>query len=289
MVLLPVAQSWFWRGSRPNHLDVVPPEARCVQDNLNTPDKDESKGCLTQPEDECVDEEQCFINVPTFWIDQTEVTNKKFAEFLNEKGNLVDGKWIALDIDDEEGQALIELSESDNEFQAKEGFADHPVIEVTWYGAEAYCKWARRRLPSKIEWEKAARGIDGRIYPWGNEPPNQNLLNFDPEDTMCNSEYCDVFSIKKVGSYLNPSDGKPRSYYGALDMAGNVWEWTANEFDDNKNNQGYTGPSGNSTDKEMRGGSWTNDGVLVRPALRAGETPDTSNHNTAFRCATSSP
>ncbi|MBK8046897.1 MAG: SUMF1/EgtB/PvdO family nonheme iron enzyme [Anaerolineales bacterium] len=107
---------------------------------------------------------------------------------------------------------------------------DHPVVTVSWYDAQAFCQWAGVRLPTEAEWEKAARGTDGRIWPWGNAPPTANHGNFN----------MNVGTRRRWGTY--PQGASPS---GVLDMAGNVWEWTATKWVENyQNYQPDDGPEG---------------------------------------------
>ncbi|MCD6115902.1 SUMF1/EgtB/PvdO family nonheme iron enzyme [bacterium] len=134
------------------------------------------------------------VYVPKFYIDKTEVTNEQFKQFLDATG--YKPKW-----------PKNFLKNWRNGVYAK-GKAKHPVVWVSLEDAKAYAKWAGKRLPTEIEWQKAAQGTDGRTWPWGNVF-NPNKANMDSRDT------------KPVGSY--PEGASP---YGCLDMVGNVWEWT---------------------------------------------------------------
>jgi serine/threonine-protein kinase len=242
-------------------------------------------GEFTMGSDEYSDEQPVHtVYLDGFYIDETEVTNAQFAQFLNEQGNQEEGGVTWLDIGDED--CLI--SQSGGQYQPKSGYSDHPVIEVSWYGANAYCQWAGKRLPTEAEWEKAARGTDGRTYPWGNDF-DCHKGNFDDEQeiddyVVSGGPNCDGYvRTAPVGSY---SDGA--SFYGALDMAGNVWEWVADWYD-----SGYYAVSPENNPKGpasgdgrvIRGGSWDYDAAFVRAAYRLRNFPGNTNYDVGFRCA----
>jgi formylglycine-generating enzyme required for sulfatase activity len=158
---------------------------------------------------------------------------------------------------------------------------DHPLVNVTWYDALAYAKWLAQltgepwRLPSEAEWEKTARGTDGRIYPWGDvfETSRANTIEGGKQATT------------PVGSY--PSGASP---YGALDMAGNVWEWTNSILKPYPYVAGDGRERADSTeDRVLRGGSWTNNAGNARAACRADGEPGLLDDIYGFRLALAAP
>jgi len=153
------------------------------------------------------------------------------------------------------------------------GQDDHPIVNVTYDDAVAYCNWAGVELPTEAQWEKAARGTDGRIWPWGNKWDNRK----------CHSGESGIDKTTPVGSF--PSGASP---YGVMDMAGNVWEWCADWYDENyyqnspsRNPQVPRPASGSSP--MLRGGSWGSGDVDVRVAIRNGNFPVFRNFFRGFR------
>jgi serine/threonine-protein kinase len=204
------------------------------------------------------------VTLGAFWLDSTEVTNAMYAVCVESGVCSAPGQ---------ENSATRTYYYTDTEY------AKHPVIFVSWYDARAYCTWAGRRLPTEAEWEKAARGTQGQLYPWGNIdlPPDASLLNFDNRNG----------DTSRVGSYIFGA-----SPYGAMDMAGNVWEWVAdwyrNGYYKDSPDANPTGPETGSL-KVFRGGAWDEPGWLVRAATRASGDPQEGYPDVGFRCAADAP
>jgi formylglycine-generating enzyme required for sulfatase activity len=199
------------------------------------------------------------ISLPAFYMDKYELTVSRYASFLQASGRMQPEYW---------NQASLVSA------------GDRPVIGVDWYDAYTYCRQYAKRLPTEQEWEKAARGTDGRKYPWGNDEPSDRYANFGKEWDNLNYE---SELLTAVGSY---EDGK--SPFGIYDLAGNVWEWTSTGgiYDLAGNVWEWTSTGGvNHLVKVVRGGSW-HDGPsnlrsarphVVEPSIRTSWTG-------GFRC-----
>lgn len=225
----------------------------------------------SRPDDIGADEDefpQRTIYLDAFWIDQTEVTNAMYAAFLNETGGHITGEpaWL------NSVKETVQIIEDGGQWLPIVGLENHPVVEVTWYGAEAYCTWAGRRLPTEAEWEKAARGSDGRTYPWGEEIDCSKALYGN----------CPESHTIPVGSL--PGGASP---YGTLDMAGNVWEWVADWYTpDAYAKIPDTNPTGPETGTVhvVRGGSFDYNAKHNRATDRRNDGPANSSYDYGFRC-----
>jgi formylglycine-generating enzyme required for sulfatase activity len=212
------------------------------------------------------------VNLPDYYLGLYCVTNVQYAAFLSaaqpSDGDLE--KWVLLDSD-----CHVVRSDSGYGVDDEEGYGDHPVVQVSWYGAEAYCEWAGLRLPSELEWEKGARGTEGEVYPWGNEWKAEycrHAGNRGSERTCRVWEYPDGVSV-----------------WGCYNMSGNVWEWCADCYDAGVYKSYATGdltPPSTGSSRVVRGGSWRSDFPwFFRAAYRIYNGPSNRYGYPGFRCA----
>ena len=179
------------------------------------------------------------IELPEYWIGRYPVTNRQYARFVTATGHRAPNHWEG------DKPPLLKL--------------DHAVVNVAWDSAEAFARWAGLRLVTEQEWEKAARGLDGRLFPWGNEPPSVDTCNFD----------LNIGDTTSVGSYSPIGD----SPFGCSDMAGNVWEWTGSWYD------------AEEIARVLRGGSWDTNAISCRVTRREIGVPGQAIATVGFRCA----
>ena len=228
-------------------------------DWVTIPAGDFLMGSDKQRDKQAYDDElpQHRINLPEFRISKVPVTNAQYAVFVQATHNRAPKHW--------------------RDGKVPQGKEQHPVVYVKWRDARAFCAWASEatgatvRLPSEAEWEKAARGADGLIWPWGDEPPTKERCNFDSNirDTM-------------------PVDAYPRgaSPYGVLDMAGNVWEWTSSLYKPYPYVPGDGRESLEAAERcTLRGGAFDIDDNNVRCAYRNYNSPGFSSYFVGFRVA----
>jgi formylglycine-generating enzyme required for sulfatase activity len=233
-----------------------------------------------------------MVALDAFWIDKTEVTNAMFTAFLNEQGNQVEEgvSWLEPGAG-HRGIVYGHIEENDGVFRPQTGYEDHPVIEVSWYGAAAYCSWIGGRLPTEAEWEYAARGPQAMVYPWGNtfDGGCANYCDVNCSYDWRDTDFDDGFAQwAPVGSYPGGA-----SWCGALDMAGNVWGWVSDWWsDDYYAHSPANNPQGPDTGtlRIARGGSWFDESWRVSPSCRKALTPSSYRmHWVGFRCVVPAP
>lgn len=208
---------------------------------------------------------QRAIHLHEFWIGSGPVTNAQFARFVETTHYRttaedtgfsrvwVAGRWVEVE------RAYWRRPEGSRSHINDR--LHHPVVCVSWFDAQAYCEWAGLRLPAEKEWEKAARGSDGRPYPWGSEPPAPQRANF----AMHHG------TTTPIGQFSSAGD----SPYGVSDMAGNVWEWTSSWFNS---------PSGSpQRTRIVRGGSWPSEAQNLRTTYRIEVDPTLRFNTLGFR------
>jgi formylglycine-generating enzyme required for sulfatase activity len=211
---------------------------------------------------------QHTVYLDDFFIGKYEVTNEQYVEFLNAIGKN----------DDDAGHTFVNMDIArvrykNQIYKMVKGWEDHPVAGISWYGAKAYAEWDGGRLPTEAEWEKAARGSDGREWPWGNSWVAEN----------CNTWEAGPHNTTPVGNY--PIGVSP---YGVHDLTGNLYEWVADwyqadyyKFSPSRNPKG---PDSGAF-RVLRGGSWAELENLSRPSVRFGQPPDSGDSDFGFRVA----
>lgn len=181
--------------------------------------------------------EKQTLSMEAFLIDKFPVTNLEYKVFIDETRRTEPQHW--------------------RKGVWPEGKDNHPVVNVTWEDAAAYAEWAGKRLPTEEEWEKAARGTDGRLWPWG------DTFNIN----KCNTSDCGRLDTTPVGQYSPEGD----SPYGVADMAGNVWEWIGGKYSPLR--------------MPLRGGNWLDGAPEAQTFSRRMHTPRRKNDFIGFRCA----
>jgi formylglycine-generating enzyme required for sulfatase activity len=197
------------------------------------------------------------IYLPEYWMCKTPVTFAAYQRFIRANP----GHPVPF----EEDERAVPYNWDSQWRSYPADKVNHPVVFVSWYDAVAFCEWAGLQLPTEEQWEKAARGTDGRIYPWGNNEPTDKLCNFNKN----------AGGVTPVGQYSPQGD----SPYGCVDMGGNVWEWCLNKYEKPED----TTIDKNNAWRVLRGGSWSLNANLVRAAYRGFDLPDGRDLDLGFR------
>ena len=218
-----------------------------------------------------VDEEPLHeVYLSKYYIDRYEVTAAQFADFLNKNPGKSE-EYIDL-------KPAVTIEKVEGKLQPRKGLENYPANRVSWYGADAYCREQGKRLPTEAEWEQAAKGPDGRVFPWGDEAPDNTRVTYKRK-------------FNELGfKAMEPVDSmeKGRSPYGLHHMAGNVWEWVADWYDEGDYSatrvRDPQGPEEGAT-KVLRGGNWYYRAYYLRTTYRFNEKPDAFKIWQGFRCA----
>jgi iron(II)-dependent oxidoreductase len=225
-------------------------------------------GSNTGPQDERPAHQ---VTLSAYAIDRLPVTNVRFAEFLSAAGPTNKAGERVFDVEDPDARIH---RDSSGKWVADKGFENHPVVEVPWAGARDYCTWRGKRLPTEAEWEKAARGTDGRKYPWGNDRPDHSRAQF-------GAAYNETAPVERAPAGASP--------YRARDMAGNAWEWVASAYRpypyraDDGREEVTAGPV-----RGTRGGGHDSPAEEITTTQRGrnlSRNPASGHHNIGFRCA----
>lgn len=210
------------------------------------------------------------VDLNAYWIDKYEVSNAQYALCVAD-GDCTVPQYTGY--------------YTRSSYYGNPDYDNYPVIIVSWHQAQAYCQWAGGDLPTEAQWEKAARGTDGRTYPWGNESPSCQLANYNKGNYESPS-YC-VGATSPVTDYEGGA-----SPYGALNMAGNVWEWVRDWYGSNYySNSTAENPSGpvSGSYRVLRGGSWYYGSRYIRAAYRDNLFQTDTSDLIGFRCALPQP
>ncbi len=253
------------------------------------------EGIFLMGQQDAVNPDLNQVHLDAFWIYQVPVTMAQFAVFVAQTGHITTAEiamvsegwcydYLCFEIPEVSFAAPFGW-ESDPLFDV-----DHPAVHISWFDAAAYCEWAGGRLPSEAQWEKAARGMDGRTYPWGSDAITGDKANFCdlnckglmPHESV-DAEVDDGYTYTSpVGHY--PAGASP---FGVLDMAGNVWEWVHDYYDYNYYRnlpaENPVGPS-SGTNRVLRGGSFTSITTQIQTSYRKGLPPEHTDIHTGFRC-----
>lgn len=280
MEMIYVPEGKFLRGSSDKQIDSLIEECLRIYSGSSTCQR-EVYVKQEQPQKE--------VFIDAFWIDKTEVTNSQFCVFLNEKGNKIENgiQWFEPGYG-HRGVVYGYIEEINGEYMPLPGYENLPVIEVSWYGANAYCEWIGGRLPTEAEWEYAAKGPRNNIYPWGNEFDgslvNYRDYSFDFDNHGKDTSFSDNNPLwTEVGSYPEGA-----SWCGVLDLAGNVHEWVNDWYaPDYYSLSPTSNPKGPEygTLKISKGGSWYDPRWHVRCSYRKVLSPSSARmHWIGFRC-----
>ncbi len=221
------------------------------------------------------------VTLDAFYIDQFEVNIEQYAAFLNQLGTY---QRACSNVDCTLPQSLAgytsylveqDLGDGTIQYVPVTGFANYPANHISWYGANSYCQAVGGRLPTEAEWEYAARGVDGRLYPWGNVTPNETLAVFQ------SASYDNMKPVDALPDGVSP--------FNIYSMAGSLWEWTADWYSETAYQEAATtNPQGPETGfaRSVRGGSWphNNQEERLRTANRFSLAPDFISSTVGFRC-----
>ena len=255
-----MSQPLFYRGPADGYEMVLIPAGKAL---IGSADSDSDAGSDEKPQFE--------VELPDYYIGLGAVTNTQYAAFLSaarpSPSDL--GKWIRLDSD-----CHVKAEGGGYGVDDAARYGSHPVVQVSWFGAEAYCAWSGLRLPSEFEWEKAARGPQGSRYPWGDEWDATKCRHGGNKGS---EQTCEVWDYP---------DGV--SGYGVYNMSGNVWEWCSDWYEADvyqRYGKGDLTPPASGSSRVVRGGSWRfDDPSYLRAAARLFHVPSYRLGYFGFRC-----